>query len=76
MTPAGIEQATFRFVAQHLNHCATAVPVLQETSQIRVSRQARTNVGGRSFSQYSKEAIDVSDALRAYFNGITAAILS
>ena len=26
MTLAGIEQATFRFVAQHLNHCATAVP--------------------------------------------------
>ena len=25
MTLAGIEQATFRFVAQHLNHCATAV---------------------------------------------------
>ena len=24
-TPAGIEPATFRFVAQHLNHCATAV---------------------------------------------------
>ena len=24
---AGIEPATFRFVAQHLNHCATAVPV-------------------------------------------------
>jgi len=23
MTPAGIEPATFRFVAQHLNHCAT-----------------------------------------------------
>ena len=22
MTPAGIEPATFRFVAQHLNHCA------------------------------------------------------
>jgi len=28
MTPAGIEQATFRFEAQHLNHCATAVPRL------------------------------------------------
>ena len=27
LTPAGIELATFRFVAQHLNHCATAVPV-------------------------------------------------
>jgi len=26
MTPAGIETATFRFVAQYLNHCATAVP--------------------------------------------------
>jgi len=26
MTPAGMEPATFRFVAQHLNHCATAVP--------------------------------------------------
>ena len=26
LTPAGIELATFRFVAQHLNHCATAVP--------------------------------------------------
>ena len=26
LTPAGIEPVTFRFVAQHLNHCATAVP--------------------------------------------------
>jgi len=26
LTPAGIEPATFRFVAQHLSHCATAVP--------------------------------------------------
>jgi len=25
LTPAGIEPTTFRFVAQHLNHCATAV---------------------------------------------------
>ena len=24
VTPAGIEPVTFRFVAQHLNHCATA----------------------------------------------------
>jgi len=26
MTPSGIEPATFQFVAQHPNHCATAVP--------------------------------------------------
>jgi hypothetical protein len=28
MTPSGIEPATLRFVAQHLNHCAIAVPVI------------------------------------------------
>ena len=27
LTLAGIEQATFRFVTQHLNHCATAVSI-------------------------------------------------
>jgi len=26
VTPSGIEPATFRFVTQHLNHCASAVP--------------------------------------------------
>jgi hypothetical protein len=50
--------------------------VLQETSQIRGSRQARTNVCGRSYSRSSKEATDVKNAFKAYFNGPTAAILS
>ena len=27
MISAGIETATFRFVAQRFNHCATAVPI-------------------------------------------------
>ena len=37
LTPAGIEPATFRFVAQHLRHCATAVShcVLQPTQIYR-----------------------------------------
>jgi len=32
LTLAGIETATYRFVAQHLNHCATAVPSTALTS--------------------------------------------
>jgi len=32
LIPAGIEPATFRFVAQHLNHCTTAVPTLLGSS--------------------------------------------
>jgi len=31
LTPAGIEPTTFRFVAQHLTHCATAVPEMRST---------------------------------------------
>ena len=38
MTPVGIEPATFRFVAQHLNHCATAVPDDKYYKQEKVSR--------------------------------------
>jgi len=50
--------------------------VLQETSQIHGSCQARTNINGRSFSWSSEGAIDVRNASKAYFNGPTAAILS
>jgi hypothetical protein len=28
LTPTGMEPATFRFVAQHLNHCTTAAPLM------------------------------------------------
>ena len=31
MTPSGTESATFQFVAQHLNHCATAVPKIVDS---------------------------------------------
>jgi hypothetical protein len=50
--------------------------VLQETSQIHVSRQEKTKVSGISFSQSSKGAIDVRNALKAHFNRPTAGILS
>jgi len=33
MTPSGIEPATLRFVTQHLNHCAAAVPALRVMSE-------------------------------------------
>ena len=36
MTPAGIEPATSRFVAQDLNHCATAVPQVIKVAKINV----------------------------------------
>jgi len=39
LTPAGTEPATFRFVAQHLNHCATAVVVT-----LRAVRFVQTNL--------------------------------
>jgi len=39
MTPAGIEPAAFRFLVQHLNHCAIAVP--NKISRLRQSRRIR-----------------------------------
>jgi len=36
LTPAGIEPATFRFVAQRLNHCAT---FLRDVSKIKFALQ-------------------------------------
>ena len=39
MTPAGIEPAAFRFVAQHLNLCATAVPYVIRMVKLRGVRR-------------------------------------
>jgi len=30
LTQAGIKPVTFQFEAQHLNHCATAVPIIKQ----------------------------------------------
>ena len=43
MTPSVIEPATFRFVAQHLNHCATAVPQ-EELNEILKEKYIRVLV--------------------------------
>ena len=44
MRPAGIEPATLRFVAQHLNHCATTIPELQGEQHILMSRHRKEMV--------------------------------
>ena len=41
MTPSGVEQVTFRFVAQHLNHCATAVTMAQDSGRLSALRTGR-----------------------------------
>jgi hypothetical protein len=41
MTTSGIEPATFRFVAQHLNHCATAVPTDKTNKVPNVGEQLK-----------------------------------
>jgi len=37
LTLAGIEPGTFRFVAQHLNHCGTAGPLRQFIMRSRIN---------------------------------------
>ena len=43
MTPAGIEPATFRFVAQHRNHCAIAFPSIVNNTNIIWSQNLSNN---------------------------------
>ena len=40
MTPSGIEPATFRFVAQHLNHCSSAVPPVLHVIKVNLFTSA------------------------------------
>jgi hypothetical protein len=42
ITPSGIERATFWFAAQHLNHCATAVPFKSVSVSRKVGNKLRS----------------------------------
>ena len=45
LTPAGIKPVTFRFVAQHLNRCATAVPThIMNSAEICLSSANSINL--------------------------------
>jgi len=42
LTLAGMEPATFRFVAQHLNHCATAVALKGKVGPFKRKKNSLT----------------------------------
>ena len=54
MTPSGIKPATFRFVAQHLNHCAIAVPQPPTItySKFQTLSNVHTEINSDSFIVY------------------------
>jgi len=54
LTPAGIEPATFWFVAQQLHHCATAVP---NTGQKQHKKQNYTITNGKEITTKYKNTI-------------------
>ena len=60
MTPAGIEPATFRFVAQHLNHCATAGQWVWYVFYLTWGRKHR-NLLTVSFLTKGKATIELSN---------------
>jgi hypothetical protein len=51
MIPSGIEPMTFQFVAQHLNHCATAVPK-QVMYWGHTTREGRTSLMRNTKEQF------------------------
>ena len=63
MTPYGIEPATFRFVVQHLNHCATVGP-LSINSTILISKMFVINIADVIANLY----VDVFAFSRHYSN--------
>ena len=72
MTPAGIQPATFRFVAQHLNHCATAIPpdtcpALYYGTVLRDSCSEMRLLNSTDFKEFSLSMRRSEDVLSAGF---------
>jgi len=70
MTPSGIEPAIFRFVAQHLNHCATAVP----NSSVHSINTRNKHHLHRPFANLSCFRKDASYSGVKIFNNLTRSI--
>jgi len=72
MTSSGIEPTTFRFGAQHLNHCATAVPGkewklrnrLSTKEQKRIREQLNCEVCPKNYP--AKRRIQIRDDKSVY----------
>ena len=64
LTPAGIEPASFRFVAQHLNHCAT--PIIIIIIIIIIMWNLKTNV----ISVITGATETISESFRQYLSKI------
>jgi hypothetical protein len=59
MTPPGIEPATFRFVAQYLNHCATRskVEVITEITYVRIPQSIQKAYTNWDYSNSSAHSL-------------------
>ena len=53
MTPSGIEPVTSRFVAQHLNHCATAVLLPLPLTQPYLCTGTKAATGRKSYITFT-----------------------
>jgi len=89
MTPSGIEPATFRFVAQRHNHCATAVhtsfsivPLILRTNWIEITLRKETQslqqycdrcYPGRVICSFEEKEPLCSSTMKSHFNWSTKA---